>query len=233
MKKLLFIGIVSFIICSCSQEIKFNNEPGFLSQKNDQTWKAQSITAKKTGNSLVIEVTNGLEKIFLNTSSTAVGTYTFGTNNVSNLAIFSQTIDGSNITYTTDVISGPVKSIESVVNTGENYVAGIANTTSTGAGQGLRVKTNVTLGKVQSVDLVAPGLGYKSGDIITILGGNGNAKILIKDVIFSNGFVKITKNVGGIIEGEFLFTAKKNVYYPLLEDTVTFSKGYFYNLNTN
>jgi hypothetical protein len=235
MKKIIGTFVVlSLLFASCSQELEMNNEPGFLSKKNDEIWKAEGITVKKIGGALVIEVANGLDKIFLNTSSTNVGTYHFGTSNPSNLGVFTQNIDATMVTYATTVVEGPVKSINAITSAGDFYVAGIANTTSnTGIGQGLRVKTTVTAGKVTKVDLVAPGLSYKSGDIVTILGGNGEATVQIKDVISSNGFVKITENKAGIIKGEFQFTAKRNVAHPFADETVTFSEGNFYNLNTN
>ena len=46
-KVLLYFGIIILLLSSCSQEIQFNNEPGFLSKKNEETWKAESIKAKK------------------------------------------------------------------------------------------------------------------------------------------------------------------------------------------
>jgi hypothetical protein len=234
MKKIVGTFVVfSLLFISCSQDLKLNNEPGFLSKKNNEVWKAESISSKKNGNSLVIEVGNGLDNIYLNTSSTNVGTYYFGTSNISNFGIFTQNIDGTVLTYSTSIVEGPVKSINSILNAGDFYVSGIANTTSTGIGQGLRVFTTVNSGKVTKIDLVAPGLGYKSGDIVTILGGNGIAQIQVKDVIYSNGFVKITENKAGIIKGEFQFTAKRNTSHPFAEETVTFSEGNFYNLNTN
>jgi hypothetical protein len=234
MKRIIFTLLgISLLLTSCQQEIETNNEPGFLSKKNGEIWQSEALTVKKNGSALVIEVSNGLEKIFLNTSSTSVGTYVFGTSNASNLGIFTQNIDGTLVTYKTNVVEGPVKSIFGIVNSGLLYVSGIANTTSTGNGQGLRVKTTVTNGVIQSIDLAAPGQGYKSGDLVTILGGNNSAVISVKDVISSNGFVKITKNIGGIIEGQFQFTAKRIDSHPFAEETVTFSNGNFYNLNTN
>lgn len=235
MKKIIGTFIVlSLFFASCSQELEMNNKPGFLSKKNGEVWKAETIKAKKIGNALVIEVANGLDKIYLNASSTNAGTYHFGTSNYSNMGVFTQNIDGTVVTYVTSVVEGPVKSINGITNSGDFYVAGIANTTATtGVGQGLRVKTTVTSGKITKIDLVAPGLGYKSGDIITVLGGNGAAKIQIKDVMNSNGFIKIIENKAGIIKGEFQFTAKRNATHPFADETVTISEGNFYNLNTN
>lgn len=234
MKKIIGTFVVfSLFFASCSQELATNNEPGFLSKKNNEVWKSEAISARKIGNSLIIEVGNGLDKIYLKTSSTLVGTYNFGTSNLLNTGIFTQYIDQALVTYSTTVVEGPVKSINSITNAGDFYVAGIANTTTTGNGQGLRVKTTVNSGKVTNVELVSPGLGYKSGDTVTILGGNGEAKIQIKDVINSNGFVKITENKAGVIKGEFQFTAQRNAYHPFAEETVTFSEGVFYNLKIN
>lgn len=225
--------MISLFFNSCQQEIEQNNEPGFLSNKNNVVWKATTIKTSKIGNSLILEVRNGQENLYVTTTSTDVGTYHLGTSNSNNFATFTQDIDGTLVTYNTSVIEGPVLSFNGIINAGDLYVSGIANTSSNGNGQGLRVKTTVTLGKVQSIELVSPGIGYKSGDIVTILGGNGLAKFLIKDVVFSNGFVKITQNKAGIITGEFRLTASRNTSHPFADDYVTFSEGNFYNLNTN
>ena len=61
--------------------------------------------------------------------------------------------------------------------TGANGVA-----TTGGSGTGLTVNTTDTNNVITAAVVNAAGSGYKVGDVVTISGGNGNAKLTIADV---------------------------------------------------
>ena len=80
-------------------------------------------------------------------------------------------------------------------------------------------------GTVNKVNVVARGMGYEAGDLVTILGGNGQAKVRVLNVQQSNGEIKIESVDNGFFTGEFKFTAVDDE-----GNTVSFSKGKFYRI---
>ena len=65
---------------------------------------------------------------------------------------------------------------------GSGYGNGTGVGTSGGSGTGLTVNTTVTGNAITAVAINAAGSGYKSGDIITIPSGGGNATLRVDDV---------------------------------------------------
>ena len=79
-------------------------------------------------------------------------------------------------------------------------------------------------GLVTGVLINSPGNNYEAGDIITINGGNNNAKFKISSVI------EITDNSNGTLSGTFRFTAKNAFPTPLVNELVSFQYGAFYQI---
>ena len=66
-------------------------------------------------------------------------------------------------------------------------MASSSATTTGGTGSGLTVKTEVSLGTVTKVTILAPGINYTPGDIVTIVGGNNFAQFVVqKDYVSKN-----------------------------------------------
>jgi len=74
-----------------------------------------------------------------------------------------------------------------VPGTGYATVSNVATTVTPNNGTGLKVNITAPAGAVTAVSIAAPGLGYSIGDVITITGGGGNAKITLTSI--SNGVV--------------------------------------------
>jgi hypothetical protein len=87
------------------------------------------------------------------------------------------------------------------------------------------VATETTNGIVTKITLVSRGIGYKSGDIITIIGGNNNARFKVINVQQSNGEIEITEVLNGQYSGKYKFNVVNET-----GDVITFSEGYFYKV---
>ena len=94
-----------------------------------------------------------------------------------------------------------------------------------GSGTGLRVVTEVVAGGVKKITVVARGEGYVAGDIVTIVGGNQNAKFRVVNVQQSNGEITIEEVKNGLFTGKFKFNVVNDQ-----GDVVTFSEGVFYKI---
>jgi len=80
---------------------------------------------------------------------------------------------------------------------GTGYSNGTYSTTSSGSGTGLTVQVTATAGVVTAVSVVAPGLNYSIGDVITIIGGNNNATIEVLTVNLEGAaFVSLNPGTG-------------------------------------
>src|SRR5690606_2886797 len=105
--------------------------------------------------------------------------------------------------------NGAIQTVE-LLTGGSNYenVGTGALTDTDGNGSGLRVAINVnSLGKVSSIYMVSRGDGYKSGDLITILGGDNNATFKVLNVQQSSGEIIIESVENGTFTGSFKVNA--------------------------
>ena len=230
---------------SCTTDVKFNN-PGFQAYRDGSLFRALDVKATKsisTGDLSFVALAQD-EKVELNISNSNVGTYYFGTNDLFTNAAYSSTFNGLALSYRTNIIYGPVAKMYSyMVNEGTGYtsdcnlvngvyVCGNSHaTTSTGTGSGLTLSVIANAaGHVTSVKVASPGTGYKTGDVITILGGGANAKIAVLSVEGSNGEVNITENTGDAVSGNFKFNAVNISGNPLGGEQVNFQYGTFYKV---
>ena len=185
------------------------------------------------------------EEVDLNISNSNTGTYYLGTSNVNTKATYSSTFSGINLLYQTNVITGPVAKMNvGMAAGGTGYVSDCSSVgtsitctnshaTSGGTGSGLTLSiiTNNS-GVVTSVKVASPGNGYKSGDLITIVGGGNDAKIQVLNVVGSNGEINITENTGDTITGNFKFLVQYGAgeKKPLGGDQLNFQNGNFYKV---
>jgi hypothetical protein len=226
MKKIvaLFIGVLA--LSSCTQDIK-TNDPAFQAKFGDAIWRANDARVFVDENgAMTITAYTQFEELTLATTSTNPGTYVFGTTNQNNYA--SYYFDGQGIVadHETSIFPGPVNKIANIVAGGFNYTNNSDALTTGGSGSGLKLAIEVNNnGTVNKVNVVARGMGYVAGDVVTILGGNGQAKVRVLNVQQSNGEIKIISVDNGFFTGEFKFTAVDEE-----GNTVSFSKGEFYRI---
>ena len=234
MKKLVFYAVAASVLLSCSEDIR-TNTPGFQANKNNALWQALSVSATKLPtNQLVISAQAEDGEVTLTTATLALGTYYLGTNSNSNFAKHSSIKTGSNVTYTTDPLIGPVASIATpLLFTGNAYTASNSAATTGGTGNGLTVKTEVTQGSVTNVSILSPGNGYTPGDVITISGGNNFAQFVVQNVEGSNGQITITDLSDGTVTGTFKFNAKSSAAVANGSQFVSFQNGNFYKVPVN
>lgn len=239
MKKQFLYLFIFFAFISCSDNVKFNN-PAFEGQKDNVFWRAVDSKATLVNGILTIEGFTRNEKLTLiipspttlvsHNDKTSYVTYFLGTTDQDIMASYvSLTNTLNSPLYQTLVIPGPVNKVL-ISSEGTGYTATIASTTG-GTGTGLKVNTEVTpLGAISAVSVTSPGSGYTSGDVITISGGNGNAKLIVQNVTTSNGEIVITgyDGVGKIISGTFKFNAVNVNNDPLAGPALRFQYGNFY-----
>jgi hypothetical protein len=87
------------------------------------------------------------------------------------------------------------------------------------------VATQTTNGTVTSITVVARGLGYAPGDVITIVGGNNNATFRVVNIQQSNGEIEIEEVSNGLFTGTFKLNAVNSE-----GEVITFSEGHFYKV---
>lgn len=242
--KQLFSLIVLLVLASCSDDVKFNN-PGFQAYRDDILFRAINVQAfESTSGAVTIEALAQDESVNLFLSSSNVGTYSLGSTNTNNRATYESSFGGNDLSYATDVSVGQVAAIEKpFISGGSNYTpdctinaSGQAictmshQTTTTGAGSGLTVSIATTNGVVTDARIASPGDFYAPGDVVTIVGGNNNARFRILNTATSNGEIVITENNAGTITGSFKFNAVKNNVNPFASDVINFQFGTFYKL---
>ena len=170
---------------------------------------------------------NQFETVTLETSSTDPGIYVLGTTNQENFATYSNDVDSFSDYYDTGLYSGPAFKVSAMINRGTAYQANSAGAQTTGgSGSGLRVATTTLNGAVTSITLVSRGSGYRAGDLITIVGGNNNARFKVVNVQQSNGEITITEVSNGQYTGKFKFNVVDEE-----GEVVTFSEGVFYKVS--
>lgn len=239
MKKKLLYSLLFLTFISCQEEVKFNN-PAFEGQKDNVFWRAVDAKATLLNGIISIEGFTRNEKLTLKipSPSTIIShndknsyvTYILGTTDqtiMASYAILSGTLYPP--IYQTSKTPGPVNKVL-ISSGGTGYIATVAGTTG-GSGSGLKVNVTVTsLGTISALTVISPGSGYVSGDLISISGGNGDAKLTVQNVTNSNGEIVITgyDGVSKIISGTFKFNAVNVDNNPLAEPTLNFQYGNFY-----
>lgn len=246
MKKLLFLIASIALFCSCQNDVQFNN-PGFQAYRDGVLFRGIDVKAyKSTNGELTLVALAQDEELNLDVASANVGTYYFGTNNPATKAFYNSSFDNVELSYATNVISGPVATMYPTMSIGGTgyvsdciltdpvnltYACNNSHQTTGGSGSGLTLSVIAnSSGVVTSVKVASPGNGYKSGDIITIVGGGNDAKIKVLNVQGSNGQVVITENTGDTVSGNFKFNAINVTNNPLGGDMVNFQYGTFYKV---
>lgn len=227
MKKLLSLIAATVLFTSCQEDIQ-TNTPAFQANFGNATWRANDARVSIGENgSMTITAYTQYETVTLKTSSSELGTYVLGTDNTSNFAsYFYDNFEFSN-SYDSRVYSGPAFKLSAIQNAGTGYTDNAAGAQTTGgSGSGLRVATRTTNGAVTAITLVSRGNGYRAGDLITIVGGNNNAKFKVVNVQQSNGEVTITEVSNGQYTGRFKFNVVDEE-----GEVVTFSEGVFYKVS--
>lgn len=232
MKRFLPLFIIAIAFSSCQEDVKFNN-PGFQAQKDDVFWRANDARAyvSETGK-LRIEAYTEYEVVTLNTASANAGTYVLGTTNVNNSATYTSSFNDVSLAYATIAVPGPV-GLVSLTAGGTGYNSGTSVATTGGSGSGLTVNTTANAsGVITAVAISSRGNAYLAGDIITISGGNVNAKFRVTNVQNSNGEIKITEydQVNFTVSGTFKFNAANSNDSPFGGPILNFQYGEFYKV---
>ena len=228
MKKILSILAITLLFSSCEQDIQ-TNTPGFQAKLNDVQWRANQVgVAVDASGGMTITAYTSYETVVLKTNATTAGTYLLGTQNTNNFATY--TSAGNALSsfvgiFDTRVVAGPAYKLSNVLTPGTGYTSAAAAHTSGGTGSGLRLALTTLSGAVTKATVVSRGLGYVSGDVITILGGNNNATVRIENVQQSNGEITIEDISGGFFTGTFKLNATNTE-----GEVVTFSEGHFYKV---
>jgi hypothetical protein len=228
MKKILLILLTGLTFLSCQKEVE-DNSPAFQTKINNDFWKTSYMSAHKDAlGGLTLTANFSVGDIVLTTTSANAGTYVLGTTNQLNKATYTL-VANSNKRFTTGISQNPVNVVR-ISAAGTGYVSTDLVPTTGGTGTGLKVNTTVNAtGGITGIEVNVAGNGYKAGDLITVTGGNNNAILVVQNVANSNGEVKITKNEGNTISGNFKFTA----FDAISGETVMCREGFFYKVPIN
>jgi len=124
-------------------------------------------------------------------------------------AIIAGTVGAQNTVTTISLISG---------GTGYTATTGVATTASSivpaSSGTGLTITTTVTAGVVASGTIVAAGINYAVGDIITITGGGGNATFRVDSVVSLEVTAADAIDFVGALSGTILPVVEDYVLIP-------------------
>ncbi|UGS23402.1 DUF6252 family protein [Flavobacterium channae] len=226
MKKIVSLLALVVMMSSCEENLQSNN-PSFQAKQNDVYWRAnEARVSVDASGAMTITAYNQYETVTLETSSTNPGTYVLGTTNQNNFASYSNDVDGVSDYYDTGLYTGPAFKVSNMINRGTGYQTNTGGAQTTGGtGSGLRVATQTTNGTVTAITVVARGVGYTPGDLITIVGGNNNATFRVLNIQQSNGEIKIEEVENGLFTGTYKFNAVNEN-----GDVITFSEGVFYKI---
>lgn len=227
MKKIIALFAIFTLFTACQKDVEFNN-PALQGTLNNIFWKGYSKLATKSASGAVTIYGRGqIGDVTLKLGNSNVGTYELGTTNQSSIATVIQTgnIAGE---FTTGINKNPAQKI-SLVTSGSGYSSSNTQAVTATGGTGTGLKVNLTLnasGGVTAVEIATSGTDYTPGDVLTIVGGNQNAKFMVNTVQNSNGKITITENTGTTISGTFQFVAFDNT----TKNTVVCRDGIFYKL---
>ena len=222
MKKILSLIVILLVFASCQEEVNIPT-PGFQAYKDNVLFRGIDVKAYKStsGAIRIVALAEG-EEMEIRTSSSDIGSYYLGSTNANNVVQYTNNFDTESILYSSSSVSGPILNISNLVLAGgDDYTAGTSVATSATTGSGMKVNTTVNAnGEITSVKIAVPGSGYKSGQVITVSGGNNKAKFKILSE------VKITDNSNNTLTGSFKFNAKRFGN----EELVNFQYGAFYQI---
>jgi len=226
MKKILSLIVVAVLFTSCQEDIQ-TNTPAFQANFNNAAWRANDARASiDEDGALTITAYTAYETITLETSSSDLGTYILGTDNTDNFASYDFDSPDFSNSYDSRVYFGPAYRLSAIQNAGTGYITNSTGAQTTGgSGSGLRVATTTTSGRVTAITIVSRGNGYRAGDLITIVGGDNNARFKVVNVQQSNGEITITEVLNGQYTGKFKFNVVDED-----GEVVTFSDGWFYKV---
>ena len=226
MKKLISLLAVAILLTSCEQDIQ-TNTPAFQAKKNDVFWRSNNAKVSiDVDGRMIITAYNQNETVTLKTASTVPGVYVLGTNNQDNFATYSNNINGFSDFYDTGLYSGPAFKVSSIISNGTAYLTNATGAQTTGgSGSGLRVATQATNGIVTSITVVSRGIGYRPGDLVTIVGGNNNATFRVLNTQQSNGEIEIEEVENGLFTGKYKFNAVNAA-----GDVINYSEWVFYKI---
>jgi hypothetical protein len=226
MRKIFSLLFVAIFFTSCEQSIQ-TNTPAFQAKQNDVNWRANDARVSvDVDGKMTITAYSQYETVTLETSSTDPGIYVLGTTNQDNFATYSNDVNNSSDFYDTGLYAGPAYKVSPMITRGTAYQANATGAQTTGgSGSGLRVATQTTNGTVTSITVVARGLGYMPGDVITIVGGNNNATFRVINIQQSNGEIEIEEVSNGLFTGTFKLNAVNSE-----GEVITFSEGHFYKV---
>lgn len=229
MKKIFSVIALFVLFSSCQDEVKFN-DPGFQAFRDDVLFRAIQVSAYRSSTGAIrIEALAEDEEFTLNLSNSAVGTYHIASTNNNNWSTYTSSFNDIIVDYSTRESFEPITNIaNAILSGGTGYTSTNAvATTNSGNGNGMTVRTTAVDGVITSVKIVNGGFNYKPFDIITINGGDGNAKFRILSE------VKITKSENGMISGEFRLNLRNIYENPAGQEIVNFQNGAFYNIPVN
>jgi hypothetical protein len=238
MKKILSVFVLALMLNSCTDDATFNT-PAVQGKLDGTFWRAVNSSATiSSGGVITINAMSRFEDMYISfpapTSASGIARYDLGTTNRNaNVEVVKRVADVTEVEFETAIIQAPVNKLVALpVAGGTGYVATAGASTSGGSGTGLKVRTTVEQGVVKKAEIVFSGDGYKAGDIITIVGGNNNAKIRVLNVQGSNGEIQITEydSANGTISGKFFFNAANVDNNPLAGEVLNFSEGVFYKI---
>lgn len=227
MKRLFSLIVLLAVFTGCSDEIS-KPTPGFQAFKDGNIWRAEDFKAYIYLDGHVrIVGSNGYETVELNLVDSEEGMY-YTASTEDNSAGLTTPFNSETLQYLTYDVNGPIPSINNpVLTAGSGYTQSFSVATSTsGDGTGMRVDTTVDDGgRVKAVTISQPGVNYAPGDIITVSGGNNNAKFKILSAIEITSFDEFG------LSGNFRFTAR-NTYpdHPFANELVSFENGAFYRI---
>ncbi|CAM4022838.1 MULTISPECIES: DUF6252 family protein [Flavobacterium] len=233
MKKIVIVLLGMFLLTSCVNETE-DNTPTIQARLNGVSWKAKETNVSvDAGGALIIKGYRGSEVLTIKLSAPIISGFPLGTENMLNFGTYTVGSALSINEYTTGIVPGPVyEYLKENAGTGYslNNSAMTTNITTTSNGAGLVFKiTEVSpVGAITKLELKARGANYKAGEIVTVQGGNGDARFKISNVQQSNGKVVVSKIENGTITGTFQLNAVNDS-----GDVVTFSEGVFYKVPMN
>lgn len=227
MKKLFSLIVILIAFTGCSDEVSVP-APGFQAFKDDALWRGEDFKAYiyPDGHMRIVGY-SGFEQVELNLADSDIGSYYMASTDDANFAGYTTPFDNQVLHYLTYDANGPIPSINNpMLTAGSNYHIGFSiATSSTGGGTGMRVNTNVDDdGAVKGVTISSPGFGYEPGDIITVTGGDNNARFKILSEVQITGYSETG------VSGTFRFTAKRAEDNPFTNQLVSFQYGAFYNV---
>jgi len=124
MKKILSLLVLLVALCSCEEDVQFNN-PTVQGLKDGELWRAAQFSATKGSTGvLTVTATNGFETVTLRTQSADAGTYPLGVNETNKASYVLSTPETGTETYQTGTGTGDGEITISALPAETNVAAG-------------------------------------------------------------------------------------------------------------